>query len=270
MRYIIIGMVMPIFFLTSCTKYVQLIQTTAKSPKINEQDSFYVYEDDSLKITYNFWQERGVMAFSIYNKLSIPIYIDWKKSSFIDKSIKLDYFLDKEIKTSEAIFANYQYKGPRNIFFLFDLSNVGVVSGKEVSQREERVTFIPPRASFSTVKYILLPDIIFKVTSSYKIRIENRNDNPSKTTKVYYDETKGDNAKNVFRNFLTYSTTEDFKAESYIDNEFFISGASVMDVRHFRGKLISSSSPEWIYEYPFSDPKRFYILKDIPKPYIKP
>ena len=52
------------------------------------------------------------MTFTIFNKLDIPIYIDWKKSSYIDNSVKLNYWVDEEMKKTLESYDNYYYSGP--------------------------------------------------------------------------------------------------------------------------------------------------------------
>jgi hypothetical protein len=77
-------------FFSSCIQYTQLFQTVATS-KMEKEKDYYAFENDTLKIVYDFWAERGILFFSIYNKLDIPIYLDWKKCSFIKNGDKYDY-----------------------------------------------------------------------------------------------------------------------------------------------------------------------------------
>jgi uncharacterized protein YcfL len=60
--------------LIGCRSYVQVFKTDSSIE--TDTDGFYVYENDSLKITYSFWKAKGLMTFSIYNKLKKPLYID--------------------------------------------------------------------------------------------------------------------------------------------------------------------------------------------------
>ena len=95
--------------LSGCAKkYIQVFET--KSTNTEKQADFFVYETDTLKITYSFWAEKGVLSFAVYNKLDQPIYIDWKKSSFIDNSNKLNYWVDEERSNSIKYFGSYFYK----------------------------------------------------------------------------------------------------------------------------------------------------------------
>ena len=40
-----------------------------------------------------------------------PLYIDWKKSSFIDNSNKRNYWIDEEKTDAKVYYGSYYYKG---------------------------------------------------------------------------------------------------------------------------------------------------------------
>ena len=92
---------------SSCETYIQLYHLESKTVK-KENDTF-IFENDTLKITYSFWGNRGVLAFEIYNKLAKPIYVDWKKSSFIYKDQKLNFWVETETEISSGVYKNYHY-----------------------------------------------------------------------------------------------------------------------------------------------------------------
>ncbi|MEA3447231.1 MAG: hypothetical protein U9Q98_02125, partial [Bacteroidota bacterium] len=57
-----------IFILIGCNKsYIQVFETKTTNTKV--EDEFYVYETDTIKVTYAFWANKGVLAFAVYNKL---------------------------------------------------------------------------------------------------------------------------------------------------------------------------------------------------------
>ena len=83
-----------LILLTGCTKsFIQIFDTSTRNCK--SQNGFFVFENDTLKITYSFWASKGVMSFAVYNKLNKPIYVDWKNSSFIQNDNKMDYWVDE-------------------------------------------------------------------------------------------------------------------------------------------------------------------------------
>ena len=58
-------------------------------PKIGQ---YFEYENDTISVTYSFWEMNGTIEMLIRNKLNQPIYIDWKKCSFITGETKHDYW----------------------------------------------------------------------------------------------------------------------------------------------------------------------------------
>jgi len=181
--------------------------TEQSSNNLKVEKNKYVYENDTIKLIYDFWAEDGVMGFEIENKLDIPIYIDWKKSSFISSKNKFDYYLDRETTNSKSISA---YRP-----FLFH-TTIGNSEGTSVSIKEERITFIPPHAVSAQAKY--------KICSKEYIIMRG-------IKKSYLGDTKikekirnftSENAIISFRNFITYSTKENFEYEKYISNGFYV------------------------------------------------
>ena len=88
-------------FLQGCVapiQYVQVCKTEAVN--LTKTNNFYVYENDTVRIVYYFWSEDGIMAFNIYNKSDKPLYIDWKRSTFITNSFKSNYWADKTTITN--------------------------------------------------------------------------------------------------------------------------------------------------------------------------
>lgn len=78
MKKTILLITLALALFSSCSKqFIQVFDTSTTNTKLT--DGFWVYETDSIKLTYSFWADKGVMSFSVYNKLNKPIYIDWKK-----------------------------------------------------------------------------------------------------------------------------------------------------------------------------------------------
>lgn len=259
--------ILPILFfvvtISSCgpTRYVQLLKTQNTS-EIAVHDYTYIYENDTVKITYDFWHEHGVLLFSVYNKLSIPLYIDWRKSSYVRNSVKLDYWADTETVNATTEYETYTLGGSKTYYTGGILPGQSTISASKskgtanttsVKTKPERITFIAPQSMIDKGQFTLFP------ASGVRIRPTNaeyystkRNDDTTKPTVVIYRNYDKDETLLNFRNFLTMSTTEDFKNEFYIDNGFFLNRVSTMDVRHFENKK----------SYPYEDSRNFYIYLD--------
>lgn len=241
---------------TGC-KYSQVVYTVPKSPDVHADGSYYKFENDTLLVTYSFWGPNGVMSFMVYNKLSIPIYIDWKKSSYIDKSKKLNYYIEKETKEWKSVSANYINKYPINSLTVFGPTIITESSGSGTSVKEERVTFIPPQSYIYRDFYIIFPNqhFICKKESEVQLPIS---EGASKTFPAFVSIAEKTNSALFFRNFLTYSTTESFEKENYVNNEFFVNKVITMKQKYFDNGTNSSTDPRGIGSN-FEDHKGFYI-----------
>jgi hypothetical protein len=205
------------------------------------------------------------MAFSIYNKLEKPLYLDWKKSSYIDNSNKLNYWVDEEITKSLATYGSYYYNGPllQPGFAVSASASLGI----STTQKIERISFIPPNSFCYRSQFYILPVSKFALQNNSKLTIVQRNDKPKKKTKVFTRNYLKDNSPLVFRNFLTFSSIEDFSKEFYVDNEFYVSCIKEMDTRHFecpkklnRGNFIEKDEEgNFVFIRPFKKESSFYL-----------
>lgn len=228
--------------LACCKSFVQVYNTTAIG--LSVEDEFYVYETDSIKITYEFWSQKGLMTFSIFNKREVPLYVDWKKSSFISNSLKMNYWNDETKGVSTNTYGGYVYKGPliKPGFALGETFGVSATSIVKV----ERITFIPPKANYFRSQFYILPIKHPDLGSGLIYNDVPRNDDTLIVTRIFKRIFSKENSPLIFRNFLTYSFTEDFKVESYVDNEFFVNQITEMDKKHFEYDFQMNSKKEYL------------------------
>ncbi|MEA3317690.1 MAG: hypothetical protein U9R54_07000 [Bacteroidota bacterium] len=228
MKKIIIITVLGLILL-GCKSYVHVLNTNSSLKTNNKR--FYIYENDTLKITYTFWQENGLMSFEIFNKSKVPIYVDWKKSSYIDNSVKLNYWVNEEKTKATSIYGSYYYDGP----LLKPGHAVSATAGVSYSTKvkPERITFIPPKSKYYRTQFYILPNQHYKLSTETDFEKVPRNDKPKRKTKVYKAYYTRENSPLIFRNFLAYSMNEDFESVFFVDNEFYVSEILEMDKRHF-------------------------------------
>ena len=174
-----------LIFFTSCSA-VKVLQVQSDLKSSNDG---YVFENDSVKITYHFWQENGRMQYDVYNKLSVPLYIDWKTSAFIPNDKMVSYWRDET--NTESVSSGYYYKG------------VGIGSSKIKAVHMERIAVIPPESMITQSSFILLKwytDIADKGT---------------------FDKAQ---SPLRFRNYMMIAGTEKFDGKvTAINNSFFVS-----------------------------------------------
>jgi hypothetical protein len=226
--------IISLFTLNGCYT-VQVIYTEQKSNSLKIEKNNFTFENDTIKIIYSFWAEGGVMAFIIENKLDIPIYIDWKKSSFINSKFKLNYYSDNEITKSKGSseYSTYLYSGAYNWSNWYP-TTYGTSSSTSIIYKPERITFIPPHSITQKSSYNIFPkNNIVDMSDVKTTNLDNSNDKG----KVF--SYSMNNTILSFSNFITYSTKESFDVEKYVSNEFYVSKVIQISKSHI-DRYISS------------------------------
>jgi hypothetical protein len=257
--------ILKVLFLTSlfygCGSYVQVIETKTENTKIEE--NMYVYENDSILVIYDFWHDKGLLNFSIYNKLNKPMYVDWKKSSYINNGVKRNFWEDIEISKSIENRSGYSYGGKKSLIAY--TNSVNVSSSETI--KPEKITFIPPKSNYLRSQFFLMPISFIKVKNYPIIKEMPKLNNENKVVKYNEKEFNKNNTPLIFRNFLTLSYSENFSSEFYVDNEFYISKVIKVDKNQFEGYKKSTNNK--LYEVdengrriiisPFQKSTSFYI-----------
>lgn len=242
MKNLLICIITSVVVLSSCS-VVQIYQVKPTTDAISQQGQYYVYENDTVKVTYSFWNDKGLLSYTFYNKLNIPIYIDWKKSCFIRNGEKLDYWKD-EVKTtavSHTQGTSYLFSGYYNL--LSGTSSTSVINGNQI--KPERVIFIAPKSSITNVRFHLNLNPASKLPAASATVINNPSDNKSVSAKQ--QDYSQDNTSVSFRNFITISTTENFEKEYYIDNSFYVSNIVQISTKDFDTDKQPFKNPQWFY-----------------------
>ena len=179
--------------LQSCKVSHQIFETS--SSNTNLRDDEFIYENDTIRISYNFWNDDGgVLAFNIFNKTSRPIYIDWRQSNFIFNGYSFNYWSDLEVEKSVA-------RGHTQGTKYGTLMSAQSVS---VTKRERPESQLPPNSSIIINK--------FKLNHPYANYARNQKEFTLTST----------HTSMFFRNYLGYSMDKDFKNLSFVDNDFYI------------------------------------------------
>jgi hypothetical protein len=157
MKYFYLGFLWSVFF-CSCGARYTLYHTDCNN-SINKADSMYVFENDTVRIAYDFWQNKGKMSFSIYNKLGIPIFIDWKNSALIINDNKYAYWVEKETR-------NGTRKGYVSNSASFSTEN-------SVAVKDERVSSIPPHSKIRKIASDKLRRTVNPKIDDFKMTFRN-------------------------------------------------------------------------------------------------
>ncbi|NJK94029.1 MAG: hypothetical protein HC905_03055 [Bacteroidales bacterium] len=83
-----------IVLFSSCSKY-QFAYLNSNLQRNNEQE--FIQENDTFKVQYSFWGEDCPITIQINNKLSEPLYIDWKKSAIVHNDQRICLWEDLSV-----------------------------------------------------------------------------------------------------------------------------------------------------------------------------
>ena len=254
----LIAICLVVLFASCQQDYMQVLET--KSTNAKEENNNYVYENDMVKVTYQFWHDQGLMAFSVYNKTDAPIYIDWAKSSFVYNSSKINYWTSDKRDANGGYFDKYCYNGPVMAPGYNISEEVGVRNSSK-AYRAEKVSFIPPQSHYYRSQFRLMPEEFIPMDKD-KYQLVTCNEDAKAKTKVYETAFEYKNSPLVVRNYLTVSSSEKFDKEVIVDNEFYVSSVKAMYIGHALGKNTKQKDDngQFIYELPFKKNTSFYIL----------
>ncbi len=231
--------------ISACSNWTQILYTSSDFDAIQEDSSFY-FENDTVKVQYAFWADKGIMSFAITNIHDKPIYVDWKKSSYVNGGVKNNYYVEQTVSNTVGASGGYTYRA-----YGVPYATFGAFSGNTVAVQEERITFIPPRSRVVLSRRYLIQDRHL-IHENYSAKSDRRGVSEFKT------DIPAERAKVHFRNFITYSTTENFAKEQYVDHEFYVSKILTVKTKDFWIKDYSNAR---VVEYStkYADPTGFYI-----------
>lgn len=246
MRITIICVIVLVSLASCSKKYVQV--ATVKS-SILQNDTLLRYENDTFEIVYNLFGQNGLVAFTIYNKSNIPLYIDWKRSAFIKGSEKFAYWEDKSNITTVT-------KGS-SVRWLRDYSSQRNHSTSIVT-KPEQVTFIPPKTAVSMARYQISSSIWSTNLTADTIPSTIKKG----TTTIWRNSFDESSSPLVFRNFLTLSQKHDFSEEFYIDHSFWVSDIMKIREKEFGGLTVVNTDDDsrklYDYIYPYRKPNIYF------------
>lgn len=243
-----------LLIISSCSK-IQVYDVHVNDS--NHSKDFWVLENDTVKLTYEFWADKGIMAFSIYNKVDRPIYVDWKNSSFIYNSNKLNYWVDEEYSSLLTYYGGYYYRGPILKPGYTAITNLQGASTKSV--KPERITFIPPKSYYYRSQFHLLSNEYYKVNHNHTL-LKYLEGEKRKKKNSYYEEVFGfEESPLKFRNYIAFSFSETSQDYFFVDHGFYVKSIKEMSKRAFRGKNLNESGDIPIFKYPFKSSKSFYV-----------
>lgn len=228
----ILATILLISTLASCNKkMIQLAELKPVSASVERQNDHYVFDNDTVRITYSFWAHHGMFGFTIENKLSVPIYVDWKKSNLVYNNTPNVYWTDETVVKSISTTSGIGYRLTSNM----SLGSATTV-GESVIRPKERITFLPPKAVIERNEYAIENGLYYLMNLNASGESVPNDANPKKLTSLYRQNFTERESPLELTNFLTISLKENFDQEWFIKNTFYLAEISEMELSHFRGK----------------------------------
>ncbi len=225
---------------SSCTKYYTQI-FSVKSDYLKKPNDAWVFENDTVRISYDFSGYKGKMSFIILNKLNQPIYLDWKNSSFIYNSEKFNYWIEETNTVGSSFQISSINPYARNLF------GASASTSRQKSVKSERITSVPPKSSISSnISYVQ-----FRLTNADYFKFDKLKANKISLPQLYkknksldayeykYDES---NTIASFRNFVALTFSENSNQFIFIDNHFYINSLREIDSRCVDQEMLNNKS----------------------------
>lgn len=200
-------------FFVSCATY-QYSTVSSNGVGRNEKNEF-VYENDSLRLVYNFYGANGPVNITIHNKLQVPVYIDWLRSALIVNNKAVSYS-PNEMKINGSYHGGSYNFGNRSGF---EASSGHIHANASLPPS---VDFMPPRTfltknplAINNQKIDTIPDTIF-----HRIRFVPVEGLTVSAKRASFTE---ETSPLRFRSFLTYMVGEASAKPQSIEHSFYVS-----------------------------------------------
>jgi hypothetical protein len=109
---------------------------------MNEHQEF-VYENDSIRLIYNFNGQNAPVNITVQNKLRVPVFIDWPKSALIINDQAVSY-VPVEMKIEGGVHGSSYSVGSRGSSYAVRSGSINATASLPPS-----VDFIPPQSYFT-------------------------------------------------------------------------------------------------------------------------
>ena len=162
-------------------------------------------------IKYSFTGYSGPVTISIYNKLNVPLYVDWKRSALVMNDHSYTYWQNKS--TIEGSAESHQIAWTPIVS-----STSTTISG--IITTDESIGFVAPKAFKQTSMVAINPSFsnLDGPKKDHRVRI-NTTTGPVNALRYGYDK---DNSPIKFRSYLTLSSEASFAHPLTYESEFWI------------------------------------------------
>lgn len=233
-------------------KVAQIFEMDGDQAK-KKDDGMLVYENDTIKIAYNLWDEKGLVSVNITNKMTSNLFIDLEDSKVKVLDQKFDLWADNDTDSATAYRKSFQYTGPNTFPGVKFNPNAGM--GGANMGRNLRVLTLKPGESFVKSMVRVYPLDFFNMGTRYNKKTVALTGSKGKLTDMY--ETNYTSVSSPVRVELTLacSNTESFVKKWNHYNRLYTSKVTEMEIVQYMG---GSKDPK--AESPYKNPGSFYIF----------
>lgn len=193
---------------------------TVESSLNQVPDGTYLFENDSFRIRYSFKGNQCPLNISVFNKLSVPLYVDWRKSSVIIKQQRFPLWIDQAEINAYTQGTTIQWTQWTNSISTTAGSTTNSVTTGTIT-RPESSSFIPPD-SYIAMTPVKLRQEVFKLDRKKATRTVI-NSSAAIAASGYAYEFEKEDSPLAFKSFLVLSTDERFLSPQYITHDFWVS-----------------------------------------------
>lgn len=200
----------------ACTpqNYYQLTETDSKSLTVDGE--YLSYENEDIKLSYDFWGNRGNGSFIVSNKTDNDIFVDLKRSHLIINGFAFTYFQNRKFTQPNISFFSYatdeEIEEQRRISLPgVTAKNLPPKSEEDVTYTEERIICIPPQSSLMVFGFDL-QDEVYRDCNLFRF--------PT-TKQILTTEFDYNSSPLIYKNRITYSFDEKMAQVKYTENEFW-------------------------------------------------
>jgi hypothetical protein len=205
-----------IFLFSSCTAYQYMTVSSNDMPQ-NDQREFVV-ENDSIRLKYRFDGHNAPVQLEVVNKLSKPIYVDWKRSALIMNNRAFSY------KAGSLTVSGSTHTSVDN---WFSRNNPGLTSATTSSGFSSTVEFprdlefIPPTAQINESPLALTASFHTGEKGEFtRVRVPMEDGMMGDVMRATYDE---GNSPLKFSSYLTLFVDQDLSKPVVFHHSFYIS-----------------------------------------------
>lgn len=209
--------------LVSCTHFQYV--TVSSSQRQNDKREF-VHENDSIKVVYNFQGFHGPVRLSIYNKLDVPIFINWRMSSLIIDGQSKSFYDNKSHFEGSA--------STTDIDWTQGISSEWTNFSGSISKKDE-VSFVPPKRFITAAPTTLKSDFFERPTKPKPARKSIAIIEGSGSGKSFLYESV--NSPFQYESYITYSTDPNFTTRANITDNFWVS--EILETAHSPNAIIN-------------------------------